>query len=64
MERRPRTLVNGIVLAALVAANTSVRATMITLPTNTSPRVRDIGAHYFDSLNQSQVWVNPRTRTA
>jgi hypothetical protein len=31
---------------------------MITLPTNTSPRVRDIGAHYFDSLNQSQVWVN------
>ena len=28
------------------------------VPTNTSPRVRAIGANYFDSLSQSQVWVN------
>jgi hypothetical protein len=44
--------------AAVVAAQTSLHATLTVVPTNASPRVREIGANYFDSMNQSQVWVN------
>jgi hypothetical protein len=29
--------------------------------TNTSPRLREIGAAYFDTTKQSQVWVNVET---
>jgi hypothetical protein len=55
MERRKKAL--GMVMIAVVAAQTSLRAT-VTIVTNTSPGVREIGANYFDSLSQSQVWVN------
>jgi hypothetical protein len=28
------------------------------VPTNTSPRLGEIGANYFDALKQSQIWIN------
>ncbi len=31
---------------------------VVTVATNPSPKLRDIGANYFDALHQSQVWMN------
>jgi hypothetical protein len=41
-----------LVLALAAAASGSI------VPTNVNPRLREIGATYFDALDQSQVWMN------
>jgi hypothetical protein len=46
------------VKAAVLFFVLAVTASGSIVSTNVNPRLREIGATYFDALDQSQVWIN------